>query len=450
MINRYLNIIIIVLTPVKLICQTFYITLGSDPVIDKFSKEIYFYGYYYDSTGKPYWPVQKTDIQGQNINTVNIPNIPSFSNNSRKAIVIFNENDYDERFADWEGGYYYVDFDNEDSIRLLIPIEEVKNFSFWRSLSQVLFSPDDSKFLLSPYYSFVYYSFEDSSIHNPDINNYTDLLPQWTSDTTLLCNFGDERIFEYNYVTNNFDTIINKEFPPYDLDDYSYNKDLNLMIYSTVNYSNDLEIELNLFDMKTKTERNVFHYFDERFPTHGAPFLEHLEWSPNNDKVAIISNAAIEPHDSRILIYYFEKDSLYLYEDLGENDYYNRHALRWYDNNIIIFENVGGGIYGLDTSIPIHIEENFYHTINDYLLKQNYPNPFNTFTTVEFRLPYNSYVNLSLYNIEGRLVDILLNDEVEAGTHKINWDGSNYSSGFYFYKLTSKSYSCSKRCLLLK
>lgn len=73
---------------------------------------------------------------------------------------------------------------------------------------------------------------------------------------------------------------------------------------------------------------------------------------------------------------------------------------------------------------------------SDYVLYQNYPNPFNPTTTIEFSIPENGNVTLSVYDINGQLVQKLLdNENFNAGKLKIQFNGSNISSGVYFYSL---------------
>ena len=70
---------------------------------------------------------------------------------------------------------------------------------------------------------------------------------------------------------------------------------------------------------------------------------------------------------------------------------------------------------------------------NDYLIKQNYPNPFNPTTTIEYHLPYESQVNISVFNTLGEKVAVLINENRSAGNYSTEWDGTGYSSGIYFY-----------------
>jgi uncharacterized protein (TIGR00288 family) len=73
---------------------------------------------------------------------------------------------------------------------------------------------------------------------------------------------------------------------------------------------------------------------------------------------------------------------------------------------------------------------------SDFVLKQNYPNPFNPSTMIEFSIKNNSKVNLSIYDVLGRKVTTLINGNLQAGTHEVNFEGQDISSGIYFYSLT--------------
>ncbi len=74
-------------------------------------------------------------------------------------------------------------------------------------------------------------------------------------------------------------------------------------------------------------------------------------------------------------------------------------------------------------------------TVKEFSLEQNYPNPFNPSTKISFSLADDSKVVLSVYNILGQQVDVLLNGNLPAGQHKISFNGSSLNSGIYFYKL---------------
>ena len=87
---------------------------------------------------------------------------------------------------------------------------------------------------------------------------------------------------------------------------------------------------------------------------------------------------------------------------------------------------------------------------NNFSLAQNYPNPFNPSTTIEFAVPNNNKVTLKVYNIHGQEITSLVNGEYSAGSYKVVWDASRYSSGVYFYSLQADNFSQTKKLILIK
>jgi hypothetical protein len=69
-------------------------------------------------------------------------------------------------------------------------------------------------------------------------------------------------------------------------------------------------------------------------------------------------------------------------------------------------------------------------------LEQNYPNPFNPSTTIKFELPKTSQVNLSVFDILGREVSVLVSERRDAGVHEVKFEGADLASGVYFYRLS--------------
>jgi aminopeptidase N len=80
-----------------------------------------------------------------------------------------------------------------------------------------------------------------------------------------------------------------------------------------------------------------------------------------------------------------------------------------------------------------------------YSLEQNYPNPFNPKTTIAFRVPVRSFVTLEIYDILGRLMTTLVNEQRTAGLYTVDWSSSNASSGVYIYRLTAHSQTGTQR-----
>jgi hypothetical protein len=106
-----------------------------------------------------------------------------------------------------------------------------------------------------------------------------------------------------------------------------------------------------------------------------------------------------------------------------------------------IFMSMGQGVTGVDDNsmLPATVE-----------LSQNYPNPFNPATTIQFALPEAGKFNLKVYNILGQEVVTLIDGEMNAGIHKVNFDASRIASGVYIYKLVGNNVNISKKMILMK
>ena len=119
-------------------------------------------------------------------------------------------------------------------------------------------------------------------------------------------------------------------------------------------------------------------------------------------------------------------------------------------NNTSNYSNVGnfkvGGVTG--------VEEND-ETPLTFVLDQNYPNPFNPATIINYSLPAPEFVTIKIYDMLGREVSTLVNEKMNAGNHKVNWNGTDYSgrkvaSGTYIYRFKAGNFVDSKKMLLIK
>ena len=86
----------------------------------------------------------------------------------------------------------------------------------------------------------------------------------------------------------------------------------------------------------------------------------------------------------------------------------------------------------------------------DFKLQQNYPNPFNPQTTIAYNLPRSSVVSIQIFNSLGEKVKTLYSGLQTSGSHEIVFDGNFLPSGIYFYQITTKDFSQTNKCLLLK
>jgi hypothetical protein len=87
---------------------------------------------------------------------------------------------------------------------------------------------------------------------------------------------------------------------------------------------------------------------------------------------------------------------------------------------------------------------------DEYVLQQNYPNPFNPTTTIEFSLPKNGHTTLKVYDVLGREVATIVDENLVPGKYKIAWSASQEASGVYVCRLVSGHYATSLRMILLK
>ncbi|MBU1102008.1 MAG: T9SS type A sorting domain-containing protein [Bacteroidetes bacterium] len=83
-------------------------------------------------------------------------------------------------------------------------------------------------------------------------------------------------------------------------------------------------------------------------------------------------------------------------------------------------------------------------------LAQNYPNPFNPSTVIKYQIPESSIVSLKVFDMLGREIKVLVNEQKNAGEYSVELDASQYSSGVYFYELRCNNFVNSRKMLLMK
>ena len=110
--------------------------------------------------------------------------------------------------------------------------------------------------------------------------------------------------------------------------------------------------------------------------------------------------------------------------------------------DVVSYTNNGGGSIGIiqtSSNIP-----------NAFSISQNYPNPFNPVTNIEFEISKTSDVNLTIYDVNGKELEVLVSSKLNAGTYKASWDASKYSSGIYLYTIKSENFQETKKMILIK
>lgn len=108
-----------------------------------------------------------------------------------------------------------------------------------------------------------------------------------------------------------------------------------------------------------------------------------------------------------------------------------------------IFKTTNGGD-------PIGIQQISTETPVSFSLFQNYPNPFNPISSIKFDLVSSGNVKLIVFGVLGQEAITLVNQKLQTGSYKVDWDATNFPSGVYFYRLESHNYTQTKKMILLK
>jgi hypothetical protein len=100
---------------------------------------------------------------------------------------------------------------------------------------------------------------------------------------------------------------------------------------------------------------------------------------------------------------------------------------------------------------PVSVENTETIIPEEFVVYQNYPNPFNPVTTIKYSLPVADFVNISVYNLLGQKVAVLMNKNQASGTYRLKWDATGFVSGVYVYKFSARSgFLKTKKLVLLK
>ena len=102
-------------------------------------------------------------------------------------------------------------------------------------------------------------------------------------------------------------------------------------------------------------------------------------------------------------------------------------------------------------SPPTSVADAQFEVPKEFVLHQNYPNPFNPSTTIRFNLPKSAKATLTVYNMLGQKVAVLVENEVfTAGEHSMSFEGGNLSTGVYIYRLEADDFTSYQKMILQK
>ena len=203
---------------------------------------------------------------------------------------------------------------------------------------------------------------------------------------------------------------------------HSYNSNLNKLVLTSTNVADSLS-DLWVYELET----NQLSFID----TIQGKILDRQTWSKDNLKVAIQLQLNWGPSELLpIQIYDFVNDTITALSDTAL-------PLFW----------LGGQ--------ELDIRKNFDYIPTDYFLKQNFPNPFNPTTNIKYNLPEHGFVNITIYDILGNLINQLVNEVQNSGYKSVQWNATNsqgqpVSAGVYLYSIEAGDFRQTKKMILLK
>jgi len=148
------------------------------------------------------------------------------------------------------------------------------------------------------------------------------------------------------------------------------------------------------------------------------------------NKITVTGSFNWEPDAS----YYNDENELMVFDPRVNNLYFQEFMARYRES--------GGTSIGMQ-NIGKEALSNFY-------LGQNFPNPFDRSTTIRYELPVPGFVRLSVFDVHGREVGILVNEKQNPGSHEVNWNAAQFPAGIYCYRLTTGGFTETRKMVLTK
>jgi hypothetical protein len=172
--------------------------------------------------------------------------------------------------------------------------------------------------------------------------------------------------------------------------------------------------------------------------------ISRFQFLNENTGINVVSNAFYKTTNGGIN---WNLHILPLYSLFGAPSFINENTGWIVGSYGYIIKTTTGGTIGIQP-VTNEIPQSF-------MLYQNYPNPFNPVTKIKFNIPpvgdaYMRPVQIKIYDILGRDITTLFNEELKPGTYEIEWNASGFSSGVYFYRLEAGEFSVTKKMVLLK
>jgi hypothetical protein len=191
-------------------------------------------------------------------------------------------------------------------------------------------------------------------------------------------------------------------------------------------------------------------YLSTNYGNNWVPIGQVLpEWLLNIFSIKVYNSNVIIASDSGIFLT-TNRGTNWIHKDQGfYKEYCNIRCLET-DNNYIYAGVRYASVWRRQLSEIIGVQNISTQVPDKFFLYQNYPNPFNPNTTIKFQITRSGPVVLKVYDILGKEIETLLNEQKAGGIYSVSWDASKYSSGIYFYRITVPDYTETKIMLFIK
>jgi len=147
---------------------------------------------------------------------------------------------------------------------------------------------------------------------------------------------------------------------------------------------------------------------------------------------------------------YHSESSLWQNVGIGNANTIDSIVINWPSSKIQKFTGISANQYILADECLVGIQTNGNEIPKSYYLSQNYPNPFNPNTKIKYQLPATTQVTLEIFDNLGKKILTLVNTLQHAGYYEVDFDGENFGSGIYFYKIMAGNYVETRKMLLIK
>jgi len=232
--------------------------------------------------------------------------------------------------------------------------------------------------------------------------------------------------------------------------------DLNGVLISTNNGNNWVQTSLNnqLVICLTISGNNIFagtgDYYGVWLSTNSG--VNWTQTSLNNRSVhsiASIGNNIFAGTDGNGVYHSPNNGTNWFQKNQGFDNLYSVVSL-FITNNYIFAGTSNSSVWRRLYVDILSIQNISTETPSKYSLSQNYPNPFNPTTNIRYAIPKSGMVKLVVFDALGREVETLVNESLKPGTYESAFNGSNYPSGIYFYKIQGSDFALTKRMILIK